>query len=512
MNRFRNFLPLAVAVALGLATTARAGVVPPDVLRVGLSTRPQPFDPATAVAVEQTAPIIPAYEELTTHSGGPALAQSWRSSPDGLVWTFKLASGHRFDDGRAVNAQAVKFSLDRLAALGRGPASDVLAIIARVDVVDPQTIRITLRHATPRLVYILSERGTAIINPSVASHAVNGDWGSSWLGANSAGSGAYRLRGGGDGGTYVLERNPYWNGPKPHFSQVIYKVIPDPTVRALAIRLDDIDIAVLMPAETLQRLSADPNLRVVARPALAFQALAFNMRASVFHDPRLRWAVAEAIDTEAIIRYLRGGRAARVRGPLPDGMPGADPGLYAVRYDKNAAAQLAARASNFGPRPILMVYPGVSPVTDTIAEYVQASLLPLGLKVRLERLSVAAYVDRLGRGAYDMALVGVVANSDDPTAILAGWFSPANIGSENAARYSNPAVTRLINAAQREMDPARRAAMDHQIIALADRDMPYVYLQQTEVANVVRRDIDGYQLDPVHALDLPLFAMSRRRP
>ncbi|HEY0302876.1 MAG TPA: ABC transporter substrate-binding protein, partial [Rhizomicrobium sp.] len=444
MRRFLySFRLVAIFVA---ALTGVAAAAPDETLRVGLSTPPLPFDPATAATPEELAPVFAAYEHLVDPRGKAEVAASWRHSPDGLVWTFAIAPGHRFDNGRAVDATAVKFTLDRLMALGRAPASDALDHVARIDVPDRMTLRIVLKDATPRLLAILADRSASIVNPDVMKHAVRGDWGSGWLAVHSAGSGPYRLHSTVQG-TFILERNPAYGGPPPWFSRLIFRVIADPTVRLLAAQKGEIDIGFLMPAQTLSGVAADGPVRIVSRPAIAFQNLAFNTEREVFKDIRLRRAIGAAIDVDGIVKYIRGGRASRFRGPLPAGMPGADPALYPVRFDPKEALRLAKAAGVKPGTPLSLIYPGVSPETDTVAQYIQAVLAPLGLAGRLERLSVPAYIDRMARGSYDIVLMGYVANDDDPASILNNWFDPAKAGVENPARYANRAIVPLLTAA-----------------------------------------------------------------
>lgn len=225
----RRFMQLASVLwsGVGAAWTPKATAGSRErELRIGLSSKPGPFDFAVAAAPEQTVVVLPAYQNLirrVTPLGGadqfqPEIARSWEMAADGRSWLFTLAGGHRFDDGAAVDANAVRYSLERLARLGRGPASLYLEHVQGVEVVDPMQIRVLLKAPTPLLPTILADRAAAIVNPSVASHATRSDEGMSWLATRSAGSGPYRLVPASGTGTYILERNPYWGGPPRHSS------------------------------------------------------------------------------------------------------------------------------------------------------------------------------------------------------------------------------------------------------------------------------------------------------
>jgi peptide/nickel transport system substrate-binding protein len=486
------------------------GATDAKTLRIALSTPPGPLDPATARTPEEFAPAAPAYEQLVSPTGGPEVAASWHVDAAQRRWTFRIAPGHHFTDGRAVDAAAVKFSLDRVLAVGRGNAGDIIDHLAAIEVIDPVTVVVTTKASTPRLPAILADRSASIVDPRVMAHAVGSDRAAGWLAANTAGSGPYRLRPTRGGGVMLLERNPGWTLSRPAFDTIVYRAVADPIVRGMGVSRDASDIAVLMPAQVLPRLERDRAIRVISAPVPAYQNLAFNLDRTVFRDGRVRRAIGAAIDAASIVRYIRGGRVSTFRGPLAPGMPGYDPALYPVRFDSGEAMRLARAAGVKKGTRVSMIYPGVSPETDTVAQYIQAVLAPLGFQVRLERLSIPAYVDRMQRGSYDLVLMGFVATTDDASGVLNFWFDRAKAGVDNPARYDNPQVTRLVNQAANEADLGKRAALHRQIAMRVNAELPYIYLQQTHVANVVRRELTGYRLDPLRPLEFDTLALRRR--
>lgn len=509
MKHLRRRSEIFRAAAFGTALLC-LGANDAKTLRIALSTPPGPLDPATARTPEEFAPAAPAYEQLVSPKGGPELAASWQADAAQRRWTFKIAPGHHFADGRAVDAAAVKFSLDRVLAVGRGNAGDIIDHLATIDVVDPATVAITTKGPTPRLPAILADRSASIVDPRVMKHAVGNDRAAGWLAANSAGSGPYRLRPTRGGGVMLLERNPGWTLSRPAFDTIVYRAVADPIVRGMGVSRDASDIAVLMPAQILPQLERDPMIRVVGAPVPAYQNLAFNLDRDVFRDVRVRRAIGAAIDAASIVRHIRGGRVSMFRGPLAPGMPGYDPALYPVRFDPAAAVRLAKAAGVKAGTRVSMIYPGVSPETDTVAQYIQAVMAPLGFQVRLERLSIPAYVDRMQSGSYDLVLMGFVATTGDATGVLNFWFDRAKAGVDNPARYGNQTVTRLVNQAANQADLGKRAALHRQIAMRVNADLPYIYLQQTHVANAIRRELIGYHLDPLRPLEFDALALDRR--
>lgn len=522
-HTFAEAIALICAMGGPAITAAGAAVIGADsatgamTLRVAVSAKPGPFDPATARAPEEFAAASAAYEQLVAPDGSGELAQSWSRAANDTVWTFTLRPGHRFESGALVDAAAVKFSLDRVLSIGRGNAGDIIDHIAAVDVLGPLTIRITTRIPTPRLPAIFADRSASIVDPGVARHALgagtSNDRGAGWLATRTAGSGPYRMAPSRGGGLVILDRNPNWSGKRPAFDRIVYSVISDPVVRGLSVSRGTSDIATMMPAQALDRLRGDAKLQLVSVPVPAFQNVAFNLDRPAFRDVRLRRAVASAIDTQAIVRYIRGGRAGEFKGPLAPGMPGYDPALYPLRFDPRAALKLARAAGlkEDSARQVTMIYPGVSPETDTVAQYIQAAVAPLGLKMRLERLSIPAYLDRMQRGNYDIVLMGFVATTNDASGVLNYWFDPAKVGIDNPARYRDPTVARLVRQAAGEPDMAKRAALHRDIARRVNNDLPYAYLQQTHITNVVRRDLTGYRLDPLRPLEVDPLDIGRRQ-
>ena len=132
-----NALPrrLAMAVlctAMGLgAWQSASAAVPQDTLMIGKPSDPQTLDPAVTIDNNDWTVTYPAYQRLVTYKveNGKGstevmgeLASSWSTSADNLTWEFKLKPGNKFDDGADVNAEAVKFSFDRVMKLKQGPS------------------------------------------------------------------------------------------------------------------------------------------------------------------------------------------------------------------------------------------------------------------------------------------------------------------------------------------------------------------------------------------------------
>jgi peptide/nickel transport system substrate-binding protein len=141
---------VAVVVLLfsGVATAPMASSAQPQILTYGMRLEPKSFDPAGGNEQYTLKVIRNAYEALIQEKFGttqlePALAESWTVSPDNMTWTFKLRRSVKFHDGSGFNAEAVKFTFDRLKKVPIGVHRLVAG--AEVRIVDPYTIQIVLK-------------------------------------------------------------------------------------------------------------------------------------------------------------------------------------------------------------------------------------------------------------------------------------------------------------------------------------------------------------------------------
>ncbi|MEO1658929.1 MAG: ABC transporter substrate-binding protein [Pseudomonadota bacterium] len=515
----RRILVLAALVCLS-ACGGEPSDVSSQTFIVGIRSTVGPLDPAIAGSVEQTVLLPPVYQRLVTLSADPDtgadvftpdLAESWIVADDGSSWTFQLADGYRFTDGSKVDAAAVKFSFERAMTLGRGPSAPLKSAVERIETPNDETVVFHLVRPIFSLLPLVSDRVGFIINPKVLEHEIDGDLASQWLSENTSGSGPYQLTKFVPRSTYILERNPHHPASAGPIGEVIFREINDPAVRALMIKRGDLDLAYFLPPESLPSFERDADFEVHTAEMLAFHNLALNIESPVFSDPDLRRAVAYAIDVESIVDVLKEGRSSAFRGPLARGMLGSSDEAYPYRYDPDAAKRLVEKTG----RPpedldVLFAYPGVSASADTVAVFVQANLEAAGFRVRLQRLTIPAVLDRAERGSFDMMFMGWVSPYADPSNVLNFWFEPDKIGAAgNYARYNNPAVASLVRDSIEETDIDRRRTMIVDAVDLINDDLPYVYLTRNNIWTVSGTWVEGYEIDerdifnvPYHKLEL----------
>jgi peptide/nickel transport system substrate-binding protein len=293
MNKFTTIM-LAGSAAM-LATGALAQNTHID---VAMQLEPPNLDP-TGGAAQAIDSVVYSniFEGLTRFmSDGsvvPGLAERWDISDDGLVYTFHLRSGVTFHDGTSMDAEDVKFSLDRARADDSTNAQKGLfANITDVTVTDPLTVQVTLSVPTGSFLFNMAWGDAVIVAPESIGDAAT----------NPVGTGAFVFQDWVQGDHISIARNPgYWGTPAA-LESVTFRFISDPTAAYAALMAEDVDVFAGYPApENVPQFEADARFQVLIGNTEGETILAMNNGAEPFNNRLVRKAVAHAIDRQAII-------------------------------------------------------------------------------------------------------------------------------------------------------------------------------------------------------------------
>ncbi|MDY6858309.1 MAG: ABC transporter substrate-binding protein [Pseudomonadota bacterium] len=284
----------AAALALGAGPALAAQ----DTITLGMQLEPPNLDPTggAAAAIDEVT-YANIFEGLTRFAADgaiiPGLARSWDISEDGLTYTFHLTPGVTFHDGTAMDAEDVKFSLDRARAEDSTNAQKALfAGIADVAVIDPLTVRITLSAPDGGFAFKMAWGDAVIVAPESAETNA----------AAPVGTGPFKLARWVQGDRIELERNPDYWGAAPALSKATFRFISDPNAAFAAMMAGDVDAFPVFPApETLEQFKADPRFTVIVGSTEGETVLAMNNKQKPLDDVRVRAAIAHAINRQDII-------------------------------------------------------------------------------------------------------------------------------------------------------------------------------------------------------------------
>jgi peptide/nickel transport system substrate-binding protein len=350
------------------------------------------LDPSSAFEDEQVI-LANTYEDLVYFDPSnaqplqPWLATSWNSSADGLTWTFHLRTGVTFHDGTPFNAEAVKFSLERTMNLGLGGAY-IWDPVKTINVIDDSTVQLLLKYPAPVPQMASSQYAAWIISPKIPANA--SDW---FNQGHDAGTGPYMIKSYQKGAQVTLEQYPsYWKGwTGPHFTDVVFRVDRDPSVRLQAVQSGDADMTLDIPVDLLSNIQGDTN--VVAIDSKAYRNLVgmINTVKAPTDNVLVRQAISYAFPYKDVIDSVWRGHATQSTGPVPAGMLGHFDDLPQYSLDLNKAKDLLTQAGYpNGGFTITLTYTSGDEVEKAVAELYKAQLAKLNINLDIQEMTTRA--------------------------------------------------------------------------------------------------------------------------
>lgn len=406
----------------------------------------------------------------------PAIASRWSVSPDRLEYTFHLDRRATFSDGSRVTANDVRYTLE--AVTNPATQSPLMRRFDRLDLSgtttpDAETIVVRFREAlAPQLtnfasLYIVPAKSRAGDKDAFVTTAL--------------GSGPYVLEQREIGRAITLKRRSgYWRQP-PGIERIRFNVIADNNTAWNALRLGDLDESPV-GSDTWRRernSAATKHLRFLRFFELSYNLVIWNCSREGLDDPRVRRALAQAVDVESIIGHLYEDAARPINGHFPPNSWAADSTVPLVRFDP-AAARSALRELGWGgkkPLKIDLLIPAGSRTTSAVAEVVQRGLLSAGVDATVTQLEWATYYERILAGNFDGAYLAWNLDIDpDPY----GMFHSASLPpkGKNLGRFRDDEVDRLIDEGRRAATRAERQKVYHRLHRRLADQQPYLWLLQ----------------------------------
>ncbi|MBI4278082.1 MAG: ABC transporter substrate-binding protein, partial [Armatimonadetes bacterium] len=464
----RTVVLLAVAcVALSGLAVARAAPAPPATLRIAVGVDMDTLEPASQTTTTVANVIDYFFEPLvdTDFKTGkiiPKLATAWRISPDGLTYTFTLRRGVKFHDGTDFNAQAVKYTIDRLLdPKTTVPIRFIVAAIKQVEVVDPNTVRFILSKPDPVLLANITTTQVAVISPTTGQRL-----GQDRLRLNptGAGTGPYLFKEWVRGDRVVVERNPNYWGKKPTFERVEFRIVPDAGTRLTQLLAGDVHMAMLPPAPEVKKLRNHASVKVVEALTDRVIFIGMNNNWGPLKDVKVRQAMNYAINKKAILASILFDLGVVNESPCNPAMFG----YHAVQaggwsFDSGKAKQLLAEAGYKDGFQVELISPTGRYIQDfQFAQAVAAQLSNVKVRASVRTMDWPTYVRTLvtppDRTALQMFVLGWAWPSLDCDGVLYGQFHSSSAPPRGLAPafYKNERVDTLLEQARSTVDPERR--------------------------------------------------------
>jgi peptide/nickel transport system substrate-binding protein len=469
------------------------------------------LDPAVVFEVEGALIVDQLYDKLVDLEmvGGkmqvvPEVAESWTLAPDGRTWTFKIRRGMKFPSGRAVDAEAVVYSLRRTLRLNR-PSIYMLNVIGltkdtaetAVKALDPYTVQIVVSEPfAPDLVLsMFTFVASSVLDPGVVEqHIREGELGVDWLKDHSAGSGPYSL--------IRWERNEvvdmvanagYWRGIPP-VKRIVIRDIPESSAQRIAVERGDIDVAWNLSPQMRQeiRTARTPGLNIVSVPAHTMTYMGMNAKYGPLAKEQVREAIRYAVDYKAILEGVMRGEAIPLQTFVPVGYLGHNPALP-FKQDLNKAKQLLAEGGFPNGFDIELAVTAPHPTRVDIAQVIQNDLSKVGIKVKIVTAAAATVLQKYREQGLQLVIYGWGVDYPDPDALA----KPFADGTIKQLAYRNawvdPKASDLTKKAMLERDPRKRVALYKELTEYVAHKGPFVIFFQETDNRVMRTYVRGFQ-------------------
>ena len=485
----KKSLLTASAIAL-LASMASAQ----NDITVAIQLEPPNLDPTGGAAQAIDSVLYSnVFEGLTRFEGDgavvPGLAKSWEISDDGTVYTFNLNSGVSFHDGTDMDAEDVKFSLDRARAEDSTNAQKRLfSGITDVTVVDPMTVKVTLDQPNGSFLFNMAWGDAVIVAPESIEN----------IASNPIGTGAFTFSDWVQGDRLELSRNEnYWGNPAA-LESATFRFISDPTAAFAAVMAEDVDVFVGFPApENLPQFEADSRFQVLVGNTEGETILSTNNKMPPFDNLLVRKAVAHAIDRQAIIDGAMFGYGTPIGTHFAPHNPDYVDLLGNSPYDPAKAKQFLAEAGFPDGFKTTLKLPPPS-YARRGGEIIASQLRKVGIEAEISNLEWSQWLEEVFK-AKDFGL-SIVSHTE-----------PMDIGiyanPEYYFQYDNANFQDLMVELNATADPAGRSALLAKAQTIISEDYVNGFLFELAVATVAKSGVKGLWVNqPTAAVDLTVVS------
>ena len=502
---------LIAALALACATSQAV------TLRVANQGDAQSMDPHSLNESLQLGFMANVYEPLIGRDKKlglvPALATQW-TQPSPTVWRFELRKGVSFHDGSPFTADDVVFSFKRAAGEGSDMKSYVSSFkeVRRIDnfTVEIETIApFPILPDVISLVFMMNKKWCEENKATLPVDRRKGIENVASFKAN--GTGPFRLKERQPSTRSVLVRNSnYWDKVESNVDEVVFTPIGNDATRVAALLSGEIDVMEPVPLQDVERIKANPNLRVMQGPELRTIFLGMDQKRdellfsnvkgkNPFKDKRVRQAFYQAIDIETIKSRVMRGASAPAALMIGPGIKGFVPEMNKrLPYDPEAAKKLMAEAGYPNGFEVGMNCPNDRYVNDgEICQAIAANLARIGVKINLQTETKVTYFPKILSRNTSFYLLGWTAGTYDahnPLTALMATPTDKGQGQFNLGAYSNAKLDELTLKIQSETDQTKRNAMIREAFEIHANDIGHLPLHQQALAWGMKKNVDLTQL------------------
>lgn len=478
-------------------------------LVVGRASDSISLDPANATDMDSIKVTVNIFETLVKYEKEgkeiiPGLAVKWKSSEDGLTWTFNLRQGVKFHDGTTFDAHAVVFNfqrwMNRYNPYHYGQFSywnyvfgDFPGFIKSVTALSDYTVEINLSKPYAPFLSSLTMPVFGIESPEAIKKYNNEVY------KHPVGTGPFCFESWKNNESIVLTRNnKYWN-VAAKVDEVEFKVIPSSKDRLEQLKQGTILIADDLGPDDVVQIEKDQKLQLFLRPCFNVGYMAINNEKPPFNNRQVRAAMSYAINKDELIKAVFVNVAKPAKTLIPPFFSGYSESIDPSEYNIQKSMQLLKEAGypqgfkttlwvmncsrNYFPKPL------------QVAQYIKESLKKANIEVTIKTFNWDEYLNRIKNGEHELALIGWTGDNIDPDNFLNTLLSSDNakLGlASNYSFYKNKEVDLLLTQARETNDMVFRKNLYRRLLKIVNYDMPSIPIAHTMPVVAAHSYVKGY--------------------
>lgn len=466
-------------------------------LTIAQGLDPESLDPqATTVSASENAavPIVERFVkyDYQVNDNVPVLAAEW-SSIDDLTWEVKLREGVTFTNGEPMDAEAAKFSIERIMTMTHVTGQELAREGLTVEIVDDLTIRLTTEAPYPFLIYELGR--VSVVPPKYVTEVGDAEYG-----LNPIGTGPFVLEEWVRGDHVTLARNEEYWGEPAKLDKVIFRAIPEASSRTAALQTGEVDIITLVSISDLPTLEEEDSLQVVGAISNRSVFVRTDTADPRLADKRVRQAFNHAVDKELIIEALLAGYGEVLDAqPVGSHILGYNENVEAYPYDPDKARALLEEAEFDFDTPLVLFTPSGRYAADKeISEAIAGMLSEVGVTFEVQPLEWGVWIEKFNDGTLTpMTFIGLQTLYPDAFTLL-----NTHVSGSLGGTFSNAEYDAIIEEAGKTVDPEARLALYHQAIEILHDDPIGIYLHQQEDLYAHSSRVEGFTPRPDEMFEL----------
>jgi peptide/nickel transport system substrate-binding protein len=485
---------LAALTILSFLVVQPASPAPAQLQRVVISTDRDitNVDPAAISTPADYTVAYLVYSSLVRVKPGtrelePDLAEKWDVSSDGLVYTFRLRRGVKWQNNLGeVTADDVLAHFQRVASKESGSLFFVdLEPVSKMEAPDKYTVRFTMRQPYPAFMTAVIAYRPGLIVPkrAIESNAAS-------IKTNPVGSGPYVFANWRQGAEIVLRANRDYYGGAPAVAEIVMKIVREDETALLALQRGEIDARYIQVPEVQRQAQGAKELKVLTSPMPRTYYIALNTTRAPLSDVRVRRALWYGLNRKSIVERVFNSKGTVADTVLPPVVEG-HLSRRVYSYDPSKAKQLLKEAGvqEGGDRTLSIMTTGLRDLSD-IAAVAQDNWRALGVNVRVEVVDTPVLLQRARTGNFDMMSWAQLRT--EPEQFLVSFFHSANINSTNYSRYDK--IDRILDGFRTSSDRKERLRLIGEAQVQLIQDAPHIPVLNPTLMLVYNPRLQGPKL------------------